>query len=84
MESLGQRINFREKQDKGFHLADDMRVGVYVCAVTHRHNSAPRNDDPANFLLFSGNLKTVDGRSKQIKPSSVSFSFPNVNCDVQY
>lgn len=53
-----------------------------VYAVTNRYNAVPR-DDLANLLLFSGNLKTMDGRGKEIKPSDMSLSFSNVTRDMQ-
>lgn len=56
---------------------------MYVCAVTHRCSSAPR-DDLANLWLSSSNHKTVDGRGKQIKPSYMPFYFSNVTHDVQF
>lgn len=72
LESLGPRINFKEKQDKSFYPVVDTRVGVYLCAVPHRCNYALR-DDPANLLLLSGHLKTMDGRRKQIQTSATPF-----------
>lgn len=83
LKSLRLRIHLKEKQDKGFHSADDRRVCMYVCAVTHRCSSAPR-DDLANLWLSSSNHKTVDGRGKQIKPSYMPFYFSNVTHDVQF
>lgn len=72
LESLGRRINFKEKQDESFYPVVDMRVGVYLCAVPHRCNSV-RTDDPVNLLLLSGHLKNMAGRRKQIQTSDTPF-----------
>ena len=77
LKSLRLGIHFKEKQDNDFHLTDDRRV-----CHTQMHPPPPR-DDLANLWLFSDNLKTMDGRGKQIKPSYMSFSF-YVTHDVQF